>query len=149
MFDTVVKGSRLEGGEVNFVHFLGPALAVMHSVVRVTLPGQTKPSPSRDSMQLTVVRKRDGDWHGEALMNARTLAMERQNFLDDLDSLSAEAHRQGERARRIAQETSSVDATCLLTPNRDERRAGRSSSRVDASLPPYSGSTAGIFTELA
>jgi alkanesulfonate monooxygenase SsuD/methylene tetrahydromethanopterin reductase-like flavin-dependent oxidoreductase (luciferase family) len=34
-------------------------------------------------MQLTVVRKRDGDWHGEALMNARTLAMERQKFLDD------------------------------------------------------------------
>jgi uncharacterized protein (TIGR02246 family) len=94
IFDTVVKGSRLEGGEVKFVHFLGPALAVMHSVVRVTLPGQTKPTPSRDSMQLTVVRKRDGDWHGEALMNARTLAMERQNFLDDHDSLSAEAQRQ-------------------------------------------------------
>jgi uncharacterized protein (TIGR02246 family) len=32
IFDTVVKGSRLEGGEVKFVHFLGPALAVMHSV---------------------------------------------------------------------------------------------------------------------
>ena len=27
-------------------------------------------------------------------MNARTLAMERQNFLDDHDSLSAEAQRQ-------------------------------------------------------
>lgn len=94
IFDTVVKGSRLEGGEVKFVHFLGPALAVMHSVVRVTLPGQTKPSPSRDSMQLTVVRKRDGDWRGEALMNARTLAMELQYFLDDLDSLPTEAQRQ-------------------------------------------------------
>jgi uncharacterized protein (TIGR02246 family) len=94
MFDTVVKGSRLEGGEVNFVHFLGPALAVMHSVVRVTLPGQTKPSPSRDSMQLAVVRKRNGDWHCEALMNARKLAMELQYFLDELDSLPVEAQRQ-------------------------------------------------------
>ena len=34
IFDTVVKGSRLEG-DVKFVHFLGPALAVMHSVVEV------------------------------------------------------------------------------------------------------------------
>lgn len=44
-FDTVVKGSRLEG-EVKFVHVLGPALAVMHSVVRMTSPGHTQASPS-------------------------------------------------------------------------------------------------------
>lgn len=33
IFDTVVKGSRLEG-EVRFVRFLSPVLAVMHSVVK-------------------------------------------------------------------------------------------------------------------
>ncbi|MEG4396842.1 SgcJ/EcaC family oxidoreductase [Microcoleus sp. BROC3] len=33
-FDTVVKGTRLEG-EVNFVHFLNPQLALMNGVVRV------------------------------------------------------------------------------------------------------------------
>jgi uncharacterized protein (TIGR02246 family) len=38
IFDTVVKGSRLEG-EVKFVRFLSPVLAMMHSVVRVTLSG--------------------------------------------------------------------------------------------------------------
>jgi uncharacterized protein (TIGR02246 family) len=86
MFDTAVKGSRLEG-EVKLVRLLSPELAVMHSVVRVTLRGQTEASPSRDSMQLTVVRKRDGDWRGEGLMNARRLTMERQLFLDDIDSL--------------------------------------------------------------
>jgi uncharacterized protein (TIGR02246 family) len=93
IFDTVVKGSRLEG-EVKFVRLLSPMLAVMHSVVRVTLRGQTEASPSRDSMQLTVVTKRDADWRGEGLMNARRLTMERQLFLDDVDSLPPEAQRQ-------------------------------------------------------
>jgi uncharacterized protein (TIGR02246 family) len=93
IFDTVVKGSRLEG-EVRFVRFLSPVLAVMHSVVRVTLRGQTKASPGRDSMELTVVTKRDGEWRGEGLMNARRLTMERQLFVDDIDSLPAEAQRE-------------------------------------------------------
>ena len=86
IFDTVVKGSRLEG-DVKFVHFLGPALAVMHSVVRVTLSGHTQASPSRDSMQFIVVSKRDGEWLGGGLMNARRSTMERLLFLGELDSL--------------------------------------------------------------
>jgi uncharacterized protein (TIGR02246 family) len=57
-FDTVVKGTRLEG-EVNFVHFLNPQLALMNGVVRVILPGQTKALPSRDSLPLYVVTKHD------------------------------------------------------------------------------------------
>jgi len=93
IFNTVVKGSRLEG-EVKFVRLLSPELAIMHSAVRVTLPGQTKPSPSRDSMQLTVVTKRDGEWRGQALMNARRLTIERQLFLDDIDSLHPKAQRE-------------------------------------------------------
>ena len=48
-FDTVVKETRLEG-EVNFVHFLNPKLALMNGVVRVMLPGQPETSPSRNSM---------------------------------------------------------------------------------------------------
>jgi len=93
IFDTVVKGTRLQD-EVKFVRFLSPVLAVMHSGVRVTLQRQTEASPSRDSMQLTVVAKRGGEWRGEGLMNARRLTMERQLFLDDIDSLPAEAQRQ-------------------------------------------------------
>ena len=38
-FDTVVKGTRLEG-EVNFVRFVNSQLALMHVVIRVILPGQ-------------------------------------------------------------------------------------------------------------
>jgi uncharacterized protein (TIGR02246 family) len=93
VFDTVVTGSRLEG-EVTFVRFLSPALAVMHSVVRTAFRGQTATSPSRDSMELTVVTKRDGAWRGEGLLNARRLTMDRQRLLDDLDSLPAEAQRE-------------------------------------------------------
>jgi uncharacterized protein (TIGR02246 family) len=93
VFDTVVKGTRLEG-EVKFVRFLSTAVAVMHSAVRVILQGQTEASPSRDSMQLTVVAKRDGEWRSEGLMNARRLTMERQLFLDDIDALPADAQRQ-------------------------------------------------------
>jgi uncharacterized protein (TIGR02246 family) len=83
-FETIAKGSRLNG-EVKFVRLLGPAVAVMHSVVSVTLAGQNAASPGRDSMQLTVVAKRNGQWRGVALMNARRLNMERQLFLDELD----------------------------------------------------------------
>jgi uncharacterized protein (TIGR02246 family) len=93
VFDTVVKGTRLEG-EVKFVRFLSTAVAAMHSAVRVILQGQTEASPSRDSMQLTVVAKRDGEWRSEGLMNARRLTMERQLFLDDIDALPADAQRQ-------------------------------------------------------
>jgi hypothetical protein len=69
------------------MHLLGAVFAVMHSVVRVTLRGQTEPSPSRDSMQLIVVSKHSGAWRSAGLMNARRLTMERQLFLDDLDTL--------------------------------------------------------------
>ena len=93
IFDMVVKGSHLEG-EVKFVRLLSPVLAVMHSVVRMALPGQIKTSPSRDSMELTVVTKRDGEWRAEGLLNARRLTMERQVFLDELDSLPADAQQQ-------------------------------------------------------
>jgi uncharacterized protein (TIGR02246 family) len=101
IFDTVAKGSRLEG-DVKFVHFLGRELAVMHSVVTVTLSGHTQASPSRDSMQFTVISKCDGEWLGGGLMNARRLTVERQLFLDDLDSLPTEAqHRVSDLATSL------------------------------------------------
>lgn len=92
-FDTVVKGTHLEG-EVNFVRFVNSQLALMHVVIRVILAGQTKTSPSRDSLPLYVVTKGDEGWQIEGLLNTRKLTLERQFFLDDFDSLSAEAQRQ-------------------------------------------------------
>jgi uncharacterized protein (TIGR02246 family) len=88
IFDTVMAGSRLEG-EVKFVRFLSPGLAVLHSVVRVTLPGQTEPSRSRDSMQFSIVAKSGGEWRCEGLMNARQVTMKEQFVLDDLHKPAA------------------------------------------------------------
>jgi uncharacterized protein (TIGR02246 family) len=93
VLDTVMKESRLEG-EVKFVRVLSPVFAMMHSVMRVTLPGEKKASPGRDSMQLTLVAKRGGKWLGEGLMDARRLPMKRQLLLDDIGALPSEAQRQ-------------------------------------------------------
>jgi uncharacterized protein (TIGR02246 family) len=92
-FDTVVKGTRLEG-KVNFVRLVNSQLALMLVEIGVILPGQTETSPSRDSLPLYVVTKRDEGWQIEGLLNTRKLTLERQFFLDDFDSLSAEAQRQ-------------------------------------------------------
>jgi uncharacterized protein (TIGR02246 family) len=90
IFDTVVKGSRMQG-EVRFVRFLSSVAAVMHSTVTYALRGQTSATRARDSMQLTVVTKRDGEWRAEALMNARRMKLEDQDFMDGIDLLPAEA----------------------------------------------------------
>ena len=74
---------------MKFVRRLAPGLAVIHSTVRVTLAGQASPSPSRDSMQLTVVREEEGQWRGVVLMNARVLTLERQAELDRLAAAPA------------------------------------------------------------
>jgi uncharacterized protein (TIGR02246 family) len=87
LFDRELKGTRLEGG-VHFVRFLGPALAVMHAWATTTLSGQTNASPSRDSMQLFVVTKRDGEWRFEAMLNSRRVTMDQQHFLDQFVTLS-------------------------------------------------------------
>jgi uncharacterized protein (TIGR02246 family) len=92
-FDTVVKGSHLEG-DVQFVRFLNPVLALMHSHADITLPGQTNPSPSRDSMELFIVAKTNGSWQAVGMMNGRRLTMERQLLLDDFVALRDGAQRQ-------------------------------------------------------
>ena len=63
IFDTVVKGSRMEG-EVTFVRFLSPVMAVMHSTVTYALRGQTKASRARDSIQCNSRWLRDATENG-------------------------------------------------------------------------------------
>jgi uncharacterized protein (TIGR02246 family) len=89
IFETLVKGSRLEG-EVKFVRLLTPGLAYMHSVARVTMSGETTAHPGRDSMQLFLVAKHNEDWQVEVVQNSRILTLERQYLLDNLDSLPVE-----------------------------------------------------------
>jgi uncharacterized protein (TIGR02246 family) len=94
IFDLEVNGARLVGAEPKFVRLLSPEHAVMHATVRVVLAGQQEPSPSRDSMQLFVLRKRDAEWRVDAVLNARQLTLERQFFFDAFDSLPSDAQRQ-------------------------------------------------------
>jgi uncharacterized protein (TIGR02246 family) len=99
LFDTTLKGTRLEGGVI-FVRFLGPALALMHAWATTTLPGQTNASSSRDSMQLFVLTRREDQWSCEAMMNARRITLEQQMFADDFATLSSGDQR--EVTRRVS-----------------------------------------------
>ena len=93
LFETELQGSRLEGG-VHFVRQIQPDLAVMYAWAAMALPGQTNASASRDSLQMFVARKRDGEWGFDAMLNARRVSMEQQDFADQFESLSALAQRQ-------------------------------------------------------
>jgi hypothetical protein len=61
----------------------------MHAWATTTLPGQTDSSSSRDSMQLFVVTKYDGEWRFETMLNARRISTDQQHFLDQFVTLSA------------------------------------------------------------
>jgi uncharacterized protein (TIGR02246 family) len=88
IFDT--EGSRLHG-EVKFVRFVNPDLAVMHGTVGTAMPGETEASPSRDSMQLFVVARHGRQWQVESCLNARRLLIERQPFWDQFESQPPDA----------------------------------------------------------
>jgi uncharacterized protein (TIGR02246 family) len=99
LFDTALKGTRLEGG-VNFVRIIGPAFALMHSWITTTLQGQTNLSASRDSLQLFVLTKRGEEWRCDALLSARRITIEQQLFADEFATLSSRD--QQLIARRVA-----------------------------------------------
>lgn len=84
LFATEVKGSELEGG-VRFVRLLAPDCAVAHAWARYTnLPGASAATPGRESMQLFVLVRRDGQWRVEAMQNSRQLTLDQQQVLDNL-----------------------------------------------------------------
>lgn len=90
LFEGVLKGSRVSA-EARFIRLLLPELALMHSTAQGTPRGRTEPSPSRDSMQLFVVARIQGEWRIEVMLNARKLTLEQQAFADELAALSPEA----------------------------------------------------------
>jgi len=98
LFDTSLKGTRLDGG-VHFVRFLRPDFAVLHAWATTTLPGQTNASSSRDSLQLFVATKHGGYWQFDAMQNSRRITMEQQLFADQYATLSPGD--QGELRHRV------------------------------------------------
>jgi uncharacterized protein (TIGR02246 family) len=98
LFDTELKGTRLEGGHAELVRFLAPGVAVMHARCGVILAGRDRTIASRESMQLFVCTCESGDWRVAAVMNARLLTLAQQEFADAFESL-APADRQAIRGR--------------------------------------------------
>jgi uncharacterized protein (TIGR02246 family) len=105
LFETVLAGSRLQGG-TRFVRRLDVDTAIVHARAEVVLPGHDQPSPGRTSMQLFVVRREGPDWMIEAVQNCRLVTLERQLLLDELDELPDTVHdvlaASRKRARRVA-----------------------------------------------
>ena len=70
LFDKWLKGTRLTG-RVLSTKFLRTDVALVHATGGTVMPGKTKPSPERDSVQtLLAVREVDG-WHFAAFHNSR------------------------------------------------------------------------------
>lgn len=99
LFDTSLKGTRLDGG-VHFVRFLRPDFAVVHAWASTTMPGQTNATSSRDSLQLFVATKHGGYWQFDAMQNSRRVTMEQQLFADVFSVLSPGD--QGEIRERVS-----------------------------------------------
>jgi len=70
LFDKWLKGTRLTG-RVLRIKFPSSDLALVHAAGGTLMPGKTKPSPERDSIQ-TLVAVREGDgWRFAAFHNTR------------------------------------------------------------------------------
>src|SRR5262249_48182861 len=113
LFDSVVQGMHLEGS-ARFVRFVSPVLAVVHGTAGTVLPGQYKPSVSRDSMQLFVATKHGDRWSVDAVLNARRLPLQRQAFWDDFESLSEpDQHRVMELVSSLKHRAAASDVAVL------------------------------------
>lgn len=70
LFDKWLKGSQLTG-RVLSMKFLSSDVALVHATGGTVMPGKTKPSQERDSIQ-TLVAVREGDgWRFAAFHNSR------------------------------------------------------------------------------
>jgi uncharacterized protein (TIGR02246 family) len=84
LFATVLKGSRLVRGEVQFARIISPGVGVVNSRVGILMPGEEEPPSTRFSMQLFVTVWRNDRWLVVALENARILSLESMAALESL-----------------------------------------------------------------
>jgi uncharacterized protein (TIGR02246 family) len=70
LFSKWLKGTRLVG-RVTRVTPRGADLALLHARGSTVMPGKTRPTPERDSIQTIVAVRRDGEWQILALQNTR------------------------------------------------------------------------------
>ena len=84
MFDTVLKGSRLEQGEIVFARMIAPGAGVVHARVGMRMPGEDEPPSTRVSMQMLVMVWHEDRWTVVAMENARILSLESMAALEAL-----------------------------------------------------------------
>lgn len=76
LFEKWLKGTRLVG-EIKSVVFPSRDVAVMHATGGTVMPGKSKPSRERDSIQTLVATRCDGEWRLTAFQNTRVRPMGR------------------------------------------------------------------------
>jgi uncharacterized protein (TIGR02246 family) len=72
LFDRWLKGTRLVG-RVTQIRFLAPGVALVHATGGTVFPDETRPRPSRDSIQTLVAVRNGGEWLFTAFHNTRIL----------------------------------------------------------------------------
>ena len=87
IFDTEVKGTRLHG-EVKWVSFVNPDLAVMHGTVGMSMGARPSPTRAATPCSSSSCAAAAGMWQVEACMNARRLPIEHQPLWDNYQSLA-------------------------------------------------------------
>jgi uncharacterized protein (TIGR02246 family) len=80
LFDRWLKGTRLTG-RITSLRFLGPGVALVHAVGGTVFPGETRPRPSRESIQTLVAVKGAEGWSFEAFHNTRILRRTRLQWM--------------------------------------------------------------------
>ena len=72
LFKGPLKGSKLEGGSTGAkIRFLSPGVAIVIAGGTSRLEGQEQPPPERQSINTSVVVKRDGKWLITGFQNSR------------------------------------------------------------------------------
>ncbi|WP_033342710.1 SgcJ/EcaC family oxidoreductase [Catenuloplanes japonicus] len=84
IFDTVMKGSRLERSEVPFARIVASGWGVVHHRVGIQMPGEETPPPHRYVMQLLALVWQNDRWEVAALQNCRVISFETAMALESL-----------------------------------------------------------------
>lgn len=72
LFDRWLKGTRLTG-HIESLRFLSPDVAMVHAIGGTVFPGESKPRPSRDSIQTLIATRGTDGWRFQAFHNTRIL----------------------------------------------------------------------------
>ena len=70
LFERWLRGSRLVE-ERTEVRFVGPDVAIVHSIGGTVMRGKAEPAPERDSIQTLMAVRRDGAWSFDSFQNTR------------------------------------------------------------------------------